>query len=96
VITSINMKKHGATVPPRLLRAGVLPYSIQNSTMTRHVMRGGAKFPPERVAHATPDDPRTKWSVPLGWSSRAPLDRAVLKFKRRRANAAKKLASVEI
>ena len=67
VVSSKSMKKFGAHVPPKLLRAGVLPFSIQDVTMTRHILRSGAQFPPERVPIETPDDPNTSWSVPLGW-----------------------------
>ena len=67
VVSSKSMKKYGAHVPPKLLRAGVMPFSIQDVTMTRHILRSGAQFPPERVAIETPDDPDTTWSVPLGW-----------------------------
>lgn len=67
VAVSRRMKKHGATPDATSLRRGYGPFSIENVTLSRHILSGGAKFPPERVAIDTPDDPTTMWSVPKGW-----------------------------
>ena len=67
VCTSKRMKRLGANLSGDNVRAGLQPFSIQNVKLSRHILRGGAKFPPERVAIETPEDPNTIWSVPRGW-----------------------------
>jgi hypothetical protein len=66
VAVSRRMKKHGATPDATSLRRGFGPFSIENMTLSRHILAGGAKFPPERQSIAT-QDPTTMWSVPKGW-----------------------------
>lgn len=63
---SRRMKKHAIGLTSAQLRDGVKPFSIENVTLTREILRDGAKFPPERLAVET-SDTTTMWSVPRGW-----------------------------
>ena len=72
VAVSRRMKRHGATPSATSLREGYGPFTIENVTQKRHVLKGGAKFPPERVQIDTPEDPTTMWSVPKGWIKKTP------------------------
>lgn len=67
VATSRRMRKMGCNMSNENAGDGVQPYSIKNVILSRHILKGGAGFPPERTRVESEEDSTTIWSVPRGW-----------------------------
>ena len=59
---SISMKRRGGDLSREEVANGVEMYSIRNQKLSRHILRGGARFAPERVL-VVPTSDGTSWKM---------------------------------